>query len=86
MVDLLVVDQACMLYPLKLNNYMNPSEFERTKPRKTYKSINQVIDKYKTYISEIEVIMTNEDSAFVDAYTEILEDLTQIKKQFLKGD
>lgn len=65
---------------------MNISEFERVKPRKTYKSINQAIDKYKTYISEIEVIMTNEDNAFVDAYTEILEDLTRIKKQFLKGD
>lgn len=65
---------------------MNISEFERTKTNKTYKSINQAIDKYKTYISEIEVIMTNEDNAFVDAYTEILEDLTRIKKQFLKGD
>jgi len=65
---------------------MNISEFERTKPQKTYKSINQAIDKYKTYISEMEVIMTNEDNAFVDAYTEILEDLTRIKKQFLKGD
>ncbi len=65
---------------------MNISEFERAKPRKTYKSINQAIDKYKTYISEIEVIMTNEDNAFIEAYTEILEDLTQIKKQFLKGD
>ncbi|MDB4663538.1 hypothetical protein OAE74_00965 [Verrucomicrobia bacterium] len=65
---------------------MNISEFERTKPRKTYKLINQAIDKYKTYISEIEVIMTNEDNAFIDAYTETLEDLTQIKKQFLKGD
>ena len=65
---------------------MNISEFERIKPKKTYKSINQAIDKYKTYISEIEVIMTNEDNAFIDAYTEILEDLTQIKKQFLKGD
>lgn len=65
---------------------MNISEFERTKPQKTYKLINQAIDKYKTYISEIEVIMTNKDDAFIDAYTETLEDLTQIKKQFLKGD
>lgn len=69
-----------------LQKNMNISEFERAKPRKTYKSINQAIDKYKTYISEIEVIMTNEDNAFIEAYTEILEDLTQIKKQFLKGD
>jgi len=69
-----------------LQKNMNISEFERTKPQKTYKLINQAIDKYKTYISEIEVIMTNEDNAFIDAYTETLEDLTQIKKQFLKGD
>ena len=64
---------------------MNISEFERTKPTGTNYAINSCIDKYSGYIAQIDPIMDEGDQAMIEAYTEILEDLKQIKVKFLRG-
>lgn len=64
---------------------MNISEFERSKPKQTFKSINFAIEKYQSYIREIDPIMDEADAASLEAYKEILADLTDIKNIFLSG-
>lgn len=64
---------------------MNISEFERNKPKKTYKIINDTICKYEKYMDEIDPVMNDVDAAFLDSYQEILKDLINIKKTFLSG-
>ena len=64
---------------------MNISEFERRKPKKTMKAINDSIVKYQNYISEIDSVMDESDAICIDIYSEILNDLENIKKVFLTG-
>lgn len=64
---------------------MNISEFERCKPKKTMKAINDSIAKYQNYIGEIDAIMDESDAICIDIYSEILNDLENIKKVFLTG-
>lgn len=65
---------------------MNISEFERTKPTKTFAAIKSCMDKYESYIRQIDPVMDDTDYASVSAYQEILEDLHHIKSLFLKGE
>ena len=48
---------------------MNISEFERSKPKQTFKSINFAIEKYQSYIREIDPIMDEADAASMEAFT-----------------
>ncbi len=64
---------------------MNISEFERMKPKETYKEISDSIEKYKNYIREIDPIMDSTDEALIDAYVEVLADLKFLKNKFTKG-
>lgn len=51
------------------------SEFERIKPKKTYKEIKSLIDKYSE----------NADSTYIRAEA-IVKDLERLKKIFLSGE
>ena len=42
---------------------MNISEFERNKPRITYKKLNDLIQGYEIYVKEMDVVMDAEDAA-----------------------
>jgi hypothetical protein len=64
---------------------MNISEFERLKPRKTFEAINFAIEKYESYIREIDPIMDEVDASFVELSQEMLDDLNRIKKFFIEG-
>jgi hypothetical protein len=64
---------------------MNISEFERLKPRKTFEAINFTIEKYESYIREIDPIMDEVDASFVELSQEMLDDLNRIKKFFIEG-
>jgi len=84
------VDPACMLYHQKLNNYMNPSEFERTKPRQTYAQIDGMISKYRNIVNEHTVggqtlIMESTDNARHYLAQEVVADLERLKAVFLTG-
>ena len=65
---------------------MNISEFERHKPKKTFKSIKDAIEKYEGYMSDINPIMDEADAAYIEACKEILADLQDIKRLFLSGE
>ncbi len=83
-------DPACMLYHLKLNNYMNPSEFERTKPRQTYAQIDGMISKYRNIVNEHTMggqtlIMESTDNARHYLAQEVVADLERLKAVFLTG-
>jgi hypothetical protein len=65
---------------------MNISEFERTKPTKTYASIRSCIDKYNSYIQQLDPVMDAADAAYIQAYQEMLQDLKNIKSLFIKGE
>ncbi len=64
---------------------MNISEFERSKPTKTYASIKSCIDKYSSYIQQLDPVMDTADAAYIQAYQEILQDLKNIKTLFTEG-
>jgi len=64
---------------------MNISEFERTKPRETYRSITNAISKYKKIIDNKYPPMDDEDAASIDLCEEILADLAKIKNNLLEG-
>ena len=64
---------------------MNISEFERKKPRKTYESIQKLINKYKRLISNIE-IMDDEDCIKVEMAADFAKELEEIKRIFKKGE
>lgn len=81
---------ACMLYHLKLNNYMNPSEFERNKPRQTYAQIDGMISKYRNIVNEHTMggqtlIMESTDNARHYLAQEVVADLERLKAVFLSG-
>lgn len=65
---------------------MNISEFERTKPRVTFKKLNDLIATYESHVREIDIIMDEEDAAYKHAYTVFLEELKDLRQSFLKGE
>jgi hypothetical protein len=70
---------------------MNISEFERTKPQKTYQQLDNLINKYRS-LSEINMSEEEEDVCS-SQYTirqmitkEVARDLTSFKETFLTGE
>ena len=64
---------------------MNISEFERTKPRETYKSITNAIKKYKKTIDNKYPPMDDEDDVAISLCEEFIIDLTNIKNNLIEG-
>ena len=64
---------------------MNISEFERTKPRETYRSIANAISKYKKIIDNKYPPMDDEDAVSIGLCEEILTDLAKIKNNLVEG-
>lgn len=64
---------------------MNISEFERTKPRKTRKAIQKLIDKYRNIILNVE-IMEEEDCIKVEMAADFTKELENLMKTFEKGE
>ncbi len=64
---------------------MNISEFERTKPRETYKLITDSIKKYKKIIKSKHPPMDDEDAAEISLFEEFIEDLVKIKNNLTEG-
>ena len=64
---------------------MNISEFERQKPRRTHKTINDLIKKYKKIVNDLP-LMDDEDAIKVEMSADFLSELINIKKTFEKGE
>jgi len=64
---------------------MNVSEFERTKPRKTYKTLRNLIKKYRKIVVEMP-IMDDEDAVKVEMAADFIKELEKLKKIFEKGE
>lgn len=64
---------------------MNISEFERTKPRETYRSIANAISKYKKIIDNKYPPMDDEDAVSIGLCEEIITDLVKIKNNLVEG-
>ena len=67
---------------------MNISEFERSKPRKTFRIIIGTLSKYERLL-ESHTSDKNprpNDAALFETYTNIVKDLKSIKKSFLSGE
>jgi len=64
---------------------MNVSEFERNKPRETYKAIISAKEKYETLLKET-VIMDNSDAVKVEMANAFLKELKNIFQKFTKGE
>lgn len=69
---------------------MNPSEFERTKPRQTYAQIDSMISKYRNIVNEHTIagqtlIMESSDNARHYMAQEVVADLERLKAVFLSG-
>ena len=64
---------------------MNISEFERQKPRRTYKTINDLIKKYEKIVKDLP-LMDDEDAIKVERSADFLRELIKIKKTFEKGE
>ena len=64
---------------------MNVSEFERTKPNKTYSKITTAITKYEKIIMELP-LMNDEDAVKVEMAADFATELQKIKKSFLQGE
>ena len=67
---------------------MNISEFERSKPRKTFRLIIGTLSKYERLL---ESYTSNKnprpnDAALFEMYEHIVKDLEAIKKSFLSGE
>tara|TARA_R100000234_G_C4860696_1_gene119065 strand:- start:49 stop:249 length:201 start_codon:yes stop_codon:yes gene_type:complete len=65
---------------------MNISEFERTKPTKTFKIIVGTIAKYERLVASLSPVMDDKDAALLKAYSDTLKDLKEIQKYFLSGE
>ena len=63
---------------------MNISEFERTKPRKTYKLIKKLINKYRDMILNVQ-IMEEEDCIKVEMAADFVKELEEVMKSFKNG-
>ena len=64
---------------------MNISEFERQKPRKTHRTITNLIKKYRKIVVEMP-IMDDEDAVKVEMAADFAKDLENLKKIFEKGE
>ena len=69
---------------------MNPSEFERNKPRQTYAQIDGMISKYRNIVNEHTMggqtlIMESTDNARHYLAQEVVADLERLKSVFLTG-
>jgi len=64
---------------------MNISEFERQKPRKTHRTITNLIKKYKKIITDMPM-MDDEDAIKVEMSADFLKELQNLKKIFEKGE
>tara|TARA_R100000008_G_scaffold86439_2_gene79546 strand:+ start:364 stop:558 length:195 start_codon:yes stop_codon:yes gene_type:complete len=64
---------------------MNPSEFERTKPRETHKSIMEAKKEYETLLKET-FIMDDVDATKVSMAKGFLKHLRKIYENFVKGE
>ena len=63
---------------------MNISEFERTKPQKTYKLIKQLINKYRDVILNVQII-EEEDCIKVEMAADFVKELEKVMKSFKNG-
>tara|TARA_R110002020_G_scaffold19821_2_gene67996 strand:- start:565 stop:759 length:195 start_codon:yes stop_codon:yes gene_type:complete len=63
---------------------MNVSEFERNKPKETYKAIISAKVKYETLLKET-VIMDDTDAVKVEMANVFLKDLKNIFQKFING-
>tara|TARA_R100000152_G_C6598695_1_gene56604 strand:- start:92 stop:289 length:198 start_codon:yes stop_codon:yes gene_type:complete len=63
----------------------NVSEFERNKPRETYKAFMSVKDKYESLIKDT-VVMDAEDATKVSMANSFLKDLKDIFDKFKAGE
>ena len=64
---------------------MNISEFERNKPRKTYKAIQELINKYKHIVEDMQ-INGEEDLTKIEMGADFLKELKKIMKVFKSGE
>jgi hypothetical protein len=64
---------------------MNISEFERLKPKETFRKINAAIKKYDKITNETS-IMDDEDAIKIEMAYDFSKELKGIKKSFTKGD
>ena len=60
------------------------SEFERSKPIKTHKSIIEAKEKYEKLVKST-VVMEDTDAVRVEMANSILKDLNEIYKNFIAG-
>jgi hypothetical protein len=63
----------------------NISEFERKKPRKTYRKVSSCIKKYKNIV-ENTIIESDEDCLKIEMANDFIKELEEIKKIFLTGE
>jgi hypothetical protein len=63
---------------------MNISEFERSKPKETYKIITETTKKYENILKNT-IVIDESDATKVMMAEEFLEDLNQIHKKFISG-
>ena len=63
---------------------MNISEFERNKPRKTYKAIQELINKYKHIVEDMQ-INGEEDLTKIEMAADFLKELQKVMKVFKSG-
>ena len=61
------------------------SEFERLKPRKTHKAIQQLVNKYKHIVADME-IKDEEDLTKIEMAADFLKELEKIMKVFKTGE
>ena len=64
---------------------MNISEFERKKPRKTYKAIQKLIGKYKHIVADMQ-INKEEDLTKIEMAADFLKELQGLMKVFKTGE
>ena len=63
---------------------MNISEFERKKPRETYKAIQKLVNKYKHIVADMEII-GDEDLTKIEMAADFLKELEEVMKVFKTG-
>jgi len=61
------------------------SEFERRKPRKTYKAIQKLLKKYKHIVADME-IKGEEDLTKIEMAADFLKELEEVMKVFKRGE
>jgi len=61
------------------------SEFERTKPTKTFKAFQKILDKYQK-LSELDADMDAEDFGIQRTSSMVVVDLQELFEMFQKGE